>query len=165
MNEKFYTIDEVAKKIKVHPKTIRRYIYNGKLLAKKIGGQWRIYESELDKYINSTTANSCHGSHTEEDEISQDDFCVFMDNHRSNPDSLIELCIIIDLYLNDNDEIKKVTNDILDSLNEFNSNISNNRYNYIYDNAENKARFVLWGSPSFMESVTKKLKRYERGKL
>ncbi|MCK4261893.1 helix-turn-helix domain-containing protein, partial [bacterium] len=36
-----FTIDEVAKAIKLHPYTVRRLCREGKIPAFKFGGQWR----------------------------------------------------------------------------------------------------------------------------
>jgi len=45
-----YTTNEVAEILKVHKRTIFRYIESGKLKATKIG-QWRIKKEDLDKLI------------------------------------------------------------------------------------------------------------------
>ena len=39
-----YTVDEVAKMLNMHSRTIRRYIEKGQLRAERIGGSWRISE-------------------------------------------------------------------------------------------------------------------------
>ena len=59
-------------------------------------------------------------------------------------------------------EIKEITGEIMDALNECDNDDSTNRYNYVFDKSESKARFVLWGSPTFMEVVTNKLKKFEK---
>ena len=159
MNTNYYTVDEIALKLEVHSKTIRRYIYSGKISAKKIGGQWRIYQENLDEYISSTS--TCCTTPSNEN-ISQDDFCVFMDNHSFSSNSKIQLCIIVDLFIDEKKEIKEITGEIMDALNECDTDESTNRYNYVFDKSESKARFVLWGSPTFMEIVTNKLKRFEK---
>ena len=49
---KFYTIEEVAKMLKVSHMTIRREIERGNLKAGKVGHVWRITEEELKRYLN-----------------------------------------------------------------------------------------------------------------
>lgn len=51
--EKVYTSEEVAEMLKVKPITIRRYILANKLDAFKVGKNWRIYHSELTKFMTS----------------------------------------------------------------------------------------------------------------
>jgi len=41
------TVNEVAERLKVHPQSVYRWIYSGKLNALKIGGVLRIKEEEL----------------------------------------------------------------------------------------------------------------------
>jgi excisionase family DNA binding protein len=53
--EPVLTIDEVAQSLRVHPRTIHRLIAAWKLPAFKAGGDWRIKESALDAYIESTS--------------------------------------------------------------------------------------------------------------
>ena len=38
--DEFLTIDEIAKKLKLHPATITKYIREGKLMALKFGRVW-----------------------------------------------------------------------------------------------------------------------------
>ena len=50
INEKYYTIEEVAKMLKVAYLTVYRWIRSGKLKSSKAGKQYRIKEAELDKF-------------------------------------------------------------------------------------------------------------------
>ena len=52
-NEKFLTLKEVADILRVSERSIMRYIESGKLIASKIG-QWRIAESDLEKFIKQS---------------------------------------------------------------------------------------------------------------
>jgi excisionase family DNA binding protein len=45
------TVDEAAKFLKVHPQTIYRWIYKGKLRSLKICGTVRIKEEDLNSLI------------------------------------------------------------------------------------------------------------------
>ena len=47
MEHKYYTPDEIAELLQMHPKTIRRYIREGKLKATKIGKGWRVSGHDL----------------------------------------------------------------------------------------------------------------------
>lgn len=46
----FYTVNEIAEILKVHQRTVFRYIKSGKLKAVKTG-QWRIKKEDFDKFI------------------------------------------------------------------------------------------------------------------
>ena len=45
-----YTADEAAERLNLHVKTIRRYIREGKLKAKRIGKEYRITQADLDDF-------------------------------------------------------------------------------------------------------------------
>ena len=50
----FYTADEVAERLNMHVKTIRRYIRDGRLRAKRIGKEYRITRTDLDEFAGSS---------------------------------------------------------------------------------------------------------------
>ena len=51
-------IEDVTEKLNVSQKSVRRYIHSGKLKSKKIGGVYRIEESDLQNFLNSTELQS-----------------------------------------------------------------------------------------------------------
>lgn len=51
--EKLLTINEVAKILRVHPRTINRYIESGRLKASKLG-VWRIKQSDLNAFLDDS---------------------------------------------------------------------------------------------------------------
>ena len=53
MNEQYYTIEEVAKMLKVAYLTVYRWIQSGKLVAFKAGKQYRVKKEDLDGFITS----------------------------------------------------------------------------------------------------------------
>ena len=53
-----YTADQVAEILHLHPKTIRRFIRQGTLKARKVGKQWRITERELKDFIGDTNQSA-----------------------------------------------------------------------------------------------------------
>ena len=52
-NEQYYTIEEVAKMLKVAYLTVYRWIQSGKLVAFKAGKQYRVKKEDLDSFITS----------------------------------------------------------------------------------------------------------------
>ena len=51
IEEQYYSIEEVAKMLKVVYLTVYRWVSSGKLLSYKAGKQHRIKKSDLDKFI------------------------------------------------------------------------------------------------------------------
>lgn len=52
--EKLFTIEEIANILRVHTRTVTRYIESKKLKASKIG-EWRIRESDLNSFLEKTS--------------------------------------------------------------------------------------------------------------
>ena len=50
MEQDFYTITEVAKRLKLHVKTVLIYVREGRLKATRIGKQYRVAKSDLEKF-------------------------------------------------------------------------------------------------------------------
>lgn len=51
--EQYYSIEEVAKMLKVAYLTVYRWIQTGKLVAYKAGKQYRVKQVDLDVFIKS----------------------------------------------------------------------------------------------------------------
>ena len=155
---KTYKVDEVADILNVSVKTIRRYIYSGKIAANKIGGQWRISQENIDLYLESISNQSlcCDTS------PSTDDFCIFMDTDYFSSEDPLQLCTIIDFYSNDLEEISHMSTILQRVVTEDGIHDGKAQYNYIFDKPLNRARFVLWGSATFIEKAAKLIKQFER---
>ncbi len=50
------TIAEVAERLRVNPKTLRRWIAGGDLAAYRVGRQWRITEDQLTQFLRAQCA-------------------------------------------------------------------------------------------------------------
>lgn len=48
MSEEFYTVEMAAERLKLHPKTVLRFIGDGRLRATRIGKSYRILRSDLN---------------------------------------------------------------------------------------------------------------------
>ena len=56
MSEMFHTVERAAERLAVHPKTILRFIRDGRLRATRIGKAWRILASDLDAFAGVPAA-------------------------------------------------------------------------------------------------------------
>lgn len=52
-DEQYYTIEEVAKMLKVAYLTVYRWIQDNKLVAFKAGKQYRVKKEDLDRFVTS----------------------------------------------------------------------------------------------------------------
>ena len=51
MNEKFLTVEEVAKRFQLNTTTVYRLVQKGILPGLKVGGQWRFSPEMLDVWV------------------------------------------------------------------------------------------------------------------
>jgi excisionase family DNA binding protein len=154
-----FTVDEVANQLEVSVKTIRRYIYSGKIAANKIGGQWRISQDQIDAYIESISSSKVCCEET----IDRDDFCIFMDTDYFNSQDKVQLCTIVDYYADTLDQIAQMASILLKVVTEDGVKGGKAQYNYVYDEALKRARFVLWGSAAFIQKASQLLTPFEGG--
>ncbi len=83
-----------------------------------------------------------------------------MDGSSYESNSKIKSLIIVDYYSDDVEKILEISTRLLTLIHD--SKLDNEvKYNYKYDEKTNKARFVLWGSPTFINKATAILKDYE----
>lgn len=57
MEEKYLTIEEVAKKLRVNKRTVYRLAVKGKIPAFKFGKSWRISSAKLEKLFEEGYKN------------------------------------------------------------------------------------------------------------
>jgi excisionase family DNA binding protein len=53
MHSPLYTVDQVAERLNLHAKTVRRYIREGRLKATRIGKEYRVTRGHLDAFAGA----------------------------------------------------------------------------------------------------------------
>lgn len=145
MSEKYYSVEQIAEMIDMHPKTIQRYIREGRLKAKKIGKSWRVTGHDLSIFAEDTDG-------------------VFMKDASSGLQSIIGAAIknikvstVIDIPVKNTSEAVQVSNWITASLNSQSSEYGYSSMTSQFIETENILRIMLWGSPSLMEVIMSSL--------
>lgn len=54
MSEEVYTVEQFAERLKLHPKTVLRFIREGRVRAVKMGKSYRILRSDFDAFAGVT---------------------------------------------------------------------------------------------------------------
>ena len=148
MDEKFYTIDQIAEILGMHHKTIRRFITEGKLRANKVGKQWRISGHDLSLFMEDNNVNlrSKNENHSENIEFSTDDIT-------SNKDKKINISSVIDINEVDSDEYRRISNTLLALMNTKDSKMSNSTINIKWYQKERNLKVMLWGDIEFTKEM------------
>jgi excisionase family DNA binding protein len=59
--ERFLSLEDVAERLQVSDRTVRRWVKDGKLAAYKPGREWRIRPSDLEEFLESRKVRSDGG--------------------------------------------------------------------------------------------------------
>jgi excisionase family DNA binding protein len=133
MSEKYYTVDEIAAMIKIHPKTVQRYIREGKLRANKVGKGWRVSGHDLSTFTENSSlpdqTSSEAGAAAERAEI--------------------KMSAVIDIPETDVQESVRIANALTAALNSKPSEFGYATLSTQYLMPERITRVMLWGSLEF----------------
>ena len=148
MENKFYTIDQVAEILGIHHKTVRKFIKEGKLNANKLGKQWRISPLDLERFtkMEDSIDESEAISYDEEIELSNNDLNFEVKNE-------IKVSSVIDLEGIDSDEYSRISNMLLAVMNCKNDSLQKNTINIKYSKNVNRLRVMLWANINTTKEV------------
>lgn len=135
MAEKYYTVDQISEMLKIHPKTIQRYIREGKLRANKIGKSWRITGHDLSVFIENE--KSAYGLDDQNATLPAEDRC--------------KASAVVDMIVCDKDDATHIIDMLTAALNSKPPEYGSSSMHAQYIAEENKVRITLWGGIRFME--------------
>lgn len=149
MEEKFYTIDQIAEMLELHHKTIRKFINEGKLRANKIGKQWRITGHDLSLFMENNNVNIKNVNKSDDENIK---FSTSSIEHK-NITSKIGISTVVDLNSIDLNEYRKLSNMLLAVMNSKDNNLSNSTINIKYYPEAQNLKIMLWGGIEFIKEM------------
>ncbi len=135
MAEKYYTVVQISEMLKIHPKTIQRYIRDGKLLANKIGKSWRITGHDLSVFIEN-----------EKNVYVSDD-----QNMKLPIEDRFKVSAVVDISVSDKDEVIRIIDMLTGALNSKPPEYGSSSMYTQHIIEENKIRITLFGGIRFME--------------
>lgn len=133
MNEEYYTVDQVANMLTIHPKTIQRYIREGKLHASKIGKSWRISGHDLSLFIDSDRYEASNN-----------------ENRRSHN---ITGSSVIDITTFGKSDALQIMNILTGAMNSKPAEYGQSSMHIQYIEQNNIVRITLWGQIHFMSAM------------
>jgi len=145
MEEKFYTINEVAELLDMHHKTIRKFISEGSLKANKVGKQWRISEQDLNSFIKVNKDKNVDEEQKLEFSISEASTNV--------KKAKINVSTVIDIEEINREQYMRISNMLIAIMNCKDAEMNNSTINMKYYEEENKLRVLLWGQIKFIEEM------------
>ena len=133
-----YSISELSEILKLHPKTILRFIHEGKIAARKIGRSWMVSENELKLY--------CHGESEETEQINEEPQYETLGER-------ISVSAVIEIKEQNSEEASRLSNSLLAMLNGEKGASGNVRFDSFYYPEVQKAKYVFYGSPEFIGRI------------
>ena len=150
MSDGLYTVGQVAKRLDLHPKTVRQFIRLGKLKAHKMGGQWRVTEPDLRGFMAGDAENPdpapLRSSHVE-------DFRGFHAEPDPASQNNVQVSAVIDVTVNSHMDAERLSNLLLAVMNTRDDDLLDARLDYLYYREEKRARFMIWGQPEFARKI------------
>lgn len=131
-----YTVTQLSELLKLHPKTVRRFIHEGKIKATKIGREWRVHKDDLRDFAHGELAN-------QPDEP----------RPATRLFERVQVSAVIEVNEGRSDEVSRISNSLIAVLNTKDPAWGAARYDLIYHPETRKARFVVNGSPLFIRTL------------
>ncbi|HUW71056.1 MAG TPA: helix-turn-helix domain-containing protein [bacterium] len=138
MDTVFYSIDDLCGILKLHPKTILRFIHEGKIKAQKIGRSWRISQDALKDYAHAELATPARPAEPV-------DFDSIGDRLR--------VSAIIEIDEQGSEEASRLSNTLMAALNCKDPSWGSSRFDFFYYPEIRKAKYALYGSPAFIGEI------------
>jgi len=155
MNTKFYTVDEISTILDMHPKTVQRYMREGKIKATKLGKSWRVSESDFHTFTQSKSVDST--SSTDHDSKASSSKNALSPNNKHD---LIKVSSVVDISVRNTEDAINIANILTATLNGQHNDFGKSSLNIQFIEPENKVRVMLWGNVKFMETMMNFMSTY-----
>lgn len=133
MTEEYFTVEQISKLLDIHPKTIQRYIREGKLKAAKLGKSWRVTGHDLSVFVE--------GSRTEAPGL------------KIQSDVKSTASAVVDIQIGDKEAAVRIMNTLTAALNSKPLEYGPSSLQTQYSEHENLVRVMLWGNLPFMTGM------------
>lgn len=137
MREKYYSVEQISEMLNIHPKTIQRYIREGKLRAGKIGKSWRVTGHDLSVFMESTKIPS--GKETSHS-INKSDYEILVSS-------------VIDIDVEGMDDAIRIMNTVTAALNTNLPEYGHPTMHAQFLESECKVRVTIWGNIQFAQAI------------
>lgn len=149
MENKFYTIDQIAELLGMHHKTIRKFISEGTLGANKVGKQWRISRHDLNIFMEKNNVRM-------DNEKVEEELNIEHSNAGEGAQTIsqrINVSTVVDINGTEKDEYIRISNTIIAIANCKDQEMGKSTTHIKYDKKDKRLRVILWGSVKFTENM------------
>lgn len=136
MNETYYTVEQISELLDIHPKTIQRYIREGKLRAVKLGKGWRVTGHDLSLFAERGGAAPAEAA-----------------RDTARPVSAAAVSAVVDIGVGGKEDAIRIMNTLTAALNAKPPEYGQSSMSSQYIAEERKVRVMLWGGVRFMSAM------------
>jgi excisionase family DNA binding protein len=137
--ETYYTVEQISQMLNIHPKTIQRYIREGKLNATKIGKSWRITGHDLSLFAEGAQVTM---------------------PAQSQKKSKASASAVVDIEVENGNAAIRIINSLNAALNAKPPEFGNSSMQTQLIENESKLRITLWGNIQFLSVILGALEVY-----
>ncbi len=136
-NENFYSVEQISGMLKMHPKTIQRYIREGRLKAQKVGKAWRVTGHDLSLFVEGAGERAPAAPYPGLQSIVGD------------AEREIRVSSVVDFPVQNSGEAVRIVNWLSASINSCPPQYGYKSMTSQYIEPDRIVRIMLWGSPAF----------------
>jgi len=133
MKEAYYTVDQIADILKIHPKTVQKYIREGKLKANKVGKSWRVPGHDLSIFAEGNGGN----------------IAMPVEECKSKGKNEIKVSAVIDIPVLNADASVRIANTLTAAMNSKPAEYAGSSLRTQFLMPESVIRVMIWGSLEF----------------
>lgn len=133
MKDKWYSVEQASEMLELHPKTLRRYITEGKLRANKVGKQYRITGHDLSVFVEGRDLS-------------------FAPEEEESFTPSVDVSAVIDITVRDKYEADRIERTLIAALNSKDLSYGESSMN-LQRSSGGKLRVTLWGTGRFITAI------------
>lgn len=133
MAKDYYTVEQISGMLDIHPKTIQRYIREGRLRAAKIGKSWRVAGHDLSVFVESSR-NEQFGA-------------------ENRPARSVSASSVVDITAVGKEDAVRIMNTLTAALNCKPPEYGQSSMQSQYIERDGTVRVTLWGGVRFMSAM------------
>lgn len=137
MSIQYYTVEQISEMLDIHPKTIQRYIREGKLRAVKIGKGWRVTGHDLSAFTEQAASGGTPKRAAQE----------------TDSGGRVLVSAVVDITVDNREEAIRIINTLTASVNAKPPEYGRSSMHAQFIEADFKVRITLWGTSKFMGAM------------
>lgn len=151
MDNRFYTIEEIADLLGMHHKTIRKFITEGKLGASKMGKQWRISGHDLSVFMESNNVKMSINNKAKGNETNDGLDITYATGEAIEGQRKVNVSTVVDIDEISKDDFMRISNTLIAVANCKDPEIGKSTIHVKYDESDRRLRVILWGGIRYIE--------------